>query len=48
MSAIELYYSSIPTANGPYYAGEDEENNDDTSVSEVERAIFEEQMYRDF
>jgi hypothetical protein len=48
MSAIELYYSSIPTANGPYYAGDDEESNDDTSMSEEERAIFEEQMYRDF
>lgn len=47
MSAIELYYSSIPTASGPYYAGEDDDD-DDTSVSEVERAIFEEQMYRDF
>ena len=46
MSAIELYYSSIPVASGPYYAGDDED--DDNEISEEERAIFEEQMYRDF
>lgn len=45
MSAIELYYSTLPTPAGPYYAGDDE---DDIEMSEEERAIFEEQMYRDF
>lgn len=45
MSAIELYYSTLPTPAGPYYAGDDE---DDTEMTEEERAIFEEQMYRDF
>lgn len=46
MSAIELYYSNLPTPAGPYYAGDDED--DDAEINEVERAIFEEQMYRDF
>ena len=46
MSAIELYYSTLPTAAGPYYAGDDE--NDDNEMTEEERAIFEEQMFRDF
>ena len=46
MSAIELYYSTLPTPAGPYYAGDDEDN--DIEMSEEERAIFEEQMYRDF
>ena len=46
MSAIELYYSSLPVASGPYYTGDDED--DDNEISEEERAIFEEQMYRDF
>ena len=45
MSAIELYYSALPVASGPYYAGDDE---DDNEMNEEERAIFEEQMYRDF
>ena len=46
MSAIELYYSTLPAPTGPYYAGDDED--DDNEISEEERAIFEEQMYRDF
>ena len=45
MSAIELYYSALPVASGPYYAGDDD---DDNEMNEEERAIFEEQMYRDF
>lgn len=46
MSAIELYYSAQPAPSGPYYAGDDED--DDNEMTEEERAIFEEQMYRDF
>jgi len=46
MSAIELYYSARPVPSGPYYAGDDED--DDNEMNEEERAIFEEQMYRDF
>ena len=46
MSAIELYYSALPVSSGPYYAGDDED--DDNEMTEEERAIFEEQMYRDF
>jgi hypothetical protein len=46
MSAIELYYSALPVSVSPYYAGDDED--DDTAMTEEERAIFEEQMYRDF
>ena len=48
MSAIELYYSTLPAPTGPYYAGDDEEIDDDAPMSEAERAIFEEQMFMDF
>lgn len=45
MSAIERYYSSLPLANGPFCA-EDEE--DDSPMSAEEEAVFIEQAYRDF
>jgi len=47
MSAIELYYSNLPTPIGPYCVDDDDED-DDAEISEVEWAIFEEQIYRDF
>jgi hypothetical protein len=46
MSAIELYYASIPTPTGPYYAGDDED--DDGPMSDEERAVYEQEVFRDF
>ena len=37
MLAIERYYSTLPVACGPYYAGDEED--DDNEMSEEELAI---------
>ena len=47
MSAIERYYSALPVANGPYYAGDDEDD-DNAPMSEEEIAIAYEQAMQDF
>jgi hypothetical protein len=46
MSAIERYYSTLSPMNGPYYAGDHEE--DDTEMSEEELAIAYEMGMKDF
>ena len=46
MSAIERYYSSLPTPTRPYCAEEEEDDN--APLSDAEVAVLTEQMYRDF
>jgi hypothetical protein len=46
MSAIERYYSTLPVACGPYYAGDEED--DDNEMSEEELAIAYEMAMKDF
>ena len=45
MSAIERYYATL-SPNGPYYAGDEED--DDTEISEQELAIAYEEAMKDF
>jgi hypothetical protein len=45
MSAVEIYYASLPVPSGPYCA---EEEDDNAPLSDAEVAVLTEQMYRDF
>jgi hypothetical protein len=45
MSAIEIYYSSLPLDSGPYCA---EDEDYDEPLTEAEVAILTEQMFKDF
>jgi hypothetical protein len=47
MSAIEMYYASMPMPAGPYCA-EDDEEDDDGPMTAQEEAIMLAQIYRDF
>jgi hypothetical protein len=47
MSAIEAYYAMMPMPTEPYYAGDDEED-DDGPMTAQEEAIMLAQIYRDF
>jgi hypothetical protein len=47
MSAIEMYYASMPMPTGPYCA-EDDEDDDGMPLSDAEQAIMLEACYGDF
>lgn len=50
MNAVEIYYSTLPVYDTPYYAGdyEDFENDENPYYAAAEQEVAEEEVYRYF